>query len=58
MNLDDNVIISIIAGTVAVLTLFARLMYRSKCDSIEIGCIKIHRNTSQEQMDSVKINGV
>ena len=60
MELNDNVTISIIAGAVAVLTLFARLMYKSKCSDIEIGCIKIHRNTSQElqQTDSMKLDGV
>ena len=60
MQLDDNVTISIISGAVVVLTLFARLLYKSKCDSIEIGCIKIHRNTSQElqQADSMKLDGV
>ena len=53
MELNDNVTISIIAGAVAVLTLFARLMYKSKCSDIEIGCIKIHRNTSQELQQTV-----
>ena len=57
MQLDDNVTITIISGAVVVLTLFARLLYKSKCDSIEIGCIKIHRNTSQElkQMESIQV---
>ena len=60
MELNDNVTISIIAGTICVLSLFARLLYRSKCDTIEVGCIKIHRNTSQElqQTDSMKLDGV
>ena len=60
MELNDNVTISIIAGVVCVLTLFARLMYKSKCSDVEIGCIKIHRNTSQElqQTDSMKLDGV
>ena len=60
MELNDNVTISIIAASVAVLTLFARLMYKSKCSDVEIGCIKIHRNTSQElqQTDSMKLDGV
>ena len=60
MELNDNVTISIIAGAVAVLTLFARLMYKSKCSDIEIGCIKIHRNTREElqQTDSMKLDGV
>ena len=60
MELNDNVTICIIAGAVAVLTLMTRMLYRSKCDSIEIGCIKIHRNTSQElqQADSMKLDVV
>ena len=60
MELNDNVTISIIAGAVAVLTLMTRMLYRSKCSHIEIGCIKIHRNTSQElqQTDSMKLDGV
>jgi len=51
----EPIIISIIGATVAVLSLLFRLMYKSKCSDVQIGCIKIHRNTSQEmnQQDSV-----
>ena len=60
MQFNDDVTISIIAAAVAVLTLFARLMYKSKCSDVEIGCIKIHRNTADElkQTDSIKLDGV
>jgi len=51
----EPVIISIIGGSIAVLSLIFRLMYKSKCSDVEIGCIKVHRNTSQElqQQDSI-----
>jgi len=54
-DFTEPIVISIIGGSIAVLSLIFRLMYKSKCDSIEIGCIKVHRNTSQElqQQDSV-----
>ena len=49
------IVISIIAGSIAVLSLIFRLMYKSKCTDVQVGCIKIHRNTSQElqQQDSM-----
>ena len=54
-ELTEPVIISLIGGSIAVLTLMFRLMYKSKCTDVQIGCIKIHRSTSQElrQQDSV-----
>jgi ABC-type transport system involved in Fe-S cluster assembly fused permease/ATPase subunit len=52
----EPIVISIIGGSIAVLSLIFRLMYKSKCSDVEIGCIKIHRNTSQElQQQDVKI---
>ena len=54
-DFTEPIVISIIGGSIAVLSLIFRLMYKSKCDTIEIGCIKIHRNTAQEiqQQDSM-----
>jgi len=54
-DITEPVLISIIASCVALLSLVFRLMYKSKCSDVEIGCIKIHRNTSQElqQQDSI-----
>ena len=54
-DFTEPVVISIIASCVAVFSLMFRLMYKSKCSDVEIGCIKVHRNTSQElqQQDSV-----
>jgi len=51
----EPIVISIIGGSIAVLSLIFRLMYKSKCSDVEIGCIKVHRNTSQElqQQDSI-----
>ena len=54
-DLTEPVIISLIGATLAIMSLLFRLLYRSKCDTIETPCLKIHRNTSQEltQQDSV-----
>ena len=54
-DFTEPIVISIIGGSIAVLSLIFRLMYKSKCSDVEIGCIKVHRNTSQElqQQDSV-----
>ena len=54
-DFTEPIVISIIGGSIAVLSLIFRLMYKSKCTDVEIGCIKIHRNTSQElqQQDSM-----
>ena len=54
-DFTEPIVISIIGGSIAVLSLIFRLMYKSKCTDVEIGCIKIHRNTSQElqQHDSM-----
>ena len=54
-DFTEPIVISIIGGSIAVLSLIFRLMYKSKCTDVQVGCIKIHRNTSQElqQQDSV-----
>ena len=54
-DFTEPIVISIIGGSIAVLSLIFRLMYKSKCSDVEIGCIKVHRNTSQElqQQDSM-----
>ena len=54
-DFTEPIVISIIGGSIAVLSLIFRLMYKSKCTDVEIGCIKIHRNTAQEiqQQDSM-----
>ena len=54
-DFTEPIIISIIGGSIAVLSLIFRLMYKSKCTDVQVGCIKIHRNTSQElqQQDSM-----
>jgi len=53
---SDAVIISLIGSGFGLIALFARLLYRSKCDTIDIGCLHIHRNIKaeirQQQMDS------
>jgi len=51
---DDSVIISLIGAGVAVLTLCARLLYKSKCSSIDVGCLHVKRNVEIElkQQDS------
>ena len=54
-DFTEPIVISIIGGSIAVLSLIFRLMYKSKCTDVQVGCIKIHRNTSQElqQQDSM-----
>ena len=46
--LDDSIVISLIGAGVAVMTLFARLLYKSKCSTIDIGCIHVQRNVKAE----------
>ena len=54
-DFTEPIVISIIGGSIAVLSLIFRLKYKSKCTDVQVGCIKIHRNTSQElqQQDSM-----
>jgi len=48
MGLSESLIIGIIAGSTALLSYIAKLIYSSKCVHIKCGCIEIDRNTSQE----------
>ena len=34
--------------SIAFLGLTVKMCLKSKCDTIELGCLKIHRNTEQE----------
>ena len=51
---SDAVIISLIGSGFGCLALLARLMYKSKCSDIDIGCIHIRRDIQNElkQQDS------
>ena len=51
---SDAVIISLIGSSFAALGLFSRLLYKSKCSDIDIGCIHIRRDIPNElkQTDS------
>jgi len=55
---DDSVIISLIGAGVAVMTLCARLLYKSKCSTVDIGCIHIHRNVKAEMMQQDSFSDV
>lgn len=41
--------ISFISITSGLIVLALKLCLKSKCDVVTIGCIKVHRNTEQEQ---------
>jgi hypothetical protein len=43
---------------VALFGLVIRVCYKSKCDKVEVCCIKIHRNTEQEtELSSNQLRG-
>ena len=46
--LTDGVLIMIIGSISALLGLFCKLIYSSKCTNIKCGCIEIKRDTSHE----------
>ena len=51
MQLSETFYILIVTGGFTFLGLSVRYCLRSKCDRIECGCIKIHRNTAEETND-------
>lgn len=51
-DLSETFFILIVTGGFAFLGLTVRYCLRSKCDRIECGCIKIHRNTAEELPDT------
>ena len=51
MELSETFYILVVTGGFAFLGLVVRYTLRSKCDSVECGCIKIHRNTAEETND-------
>jgi hypothetical protein len=50
-QLSETFFILLITGGFAFLGLSVRYALRSKCDSVECGCLKVHRNTAEEIAD-------
>lgn len=50
-DLSETYWILLTTGGFAFLGLIIRYCLKSKCDQIECGCIKIHRNTAEELPD-------
>lgn len=48
MELSETFWILLTTSGFATIGLIVRFCLKSKCDRIECGCIKIHRNTEQE----------
>ena len=45
----ESVLIAAVAGVVTVVCLLIRACYMSKCRTVQIGCVKIERDTINEQ---------
>jgi len=45
----ESVLIAVVAGVVTVVCLLIRACYMSKCRTVQIGCVKIERDTINEQ---------
>jgi len=53
---DQMFWITVMGSCVAVLGLIIKALSRSKCDNIELGCIKIHRDVATEaKLDEMEI---
>lgn len=50
-ELSETFFIIVVTGGFAFLGLVIRYCLKSKCDKIECGCFKIHRNTAEELPD-------
>lgn len=47
--MDDVTLISLVTIVAGIFGLMMRMCLRSKCDSVEFGCLRIHRNTNEER---------
>lgn len=52
MNTEVGYLILSLAGILSTVLIFLiKSCFKSKCDQVELCCIKIHRNTSQESQN-------
>jgi len=56
MTENDAFFLSLATMGFAFLSLIIRYCYKSKCEDIKIGCIKIHRNVDDEMKGDSNIN--
>ena len=54
MELSESFYILLVTGGFAFLGLAVRYALRSACDRVECCCIKIHRNTEQENRTDIE----
>jgi hypothetical protein len=54
VELSETFYILVVTGGFAFLGLVVRYTLKSACDSVECCCIKIHRNTEQENREDVE----
>lgn len=54
MELSESFYILLVTGGFAFLGLAVRYALRSACDKVECCCIKIHRNTEQENRADIE----
>jgi hypothetical protein len=54
MVLSEAALISIITICAGICGLTIKMCLRSRCDTVELGCIKIHRNTAEEHDEAIR----
>jgi len=55
-SVDQVFWLTVMGSGVAILTLVVKSLTRSKCDSFECGCLKIHRNVElEEKLDELEM---